>query len=136
MATMATMPKICDVMAYGAKGDGVTDDTAAIAKAIAACSGTGGIVRLPHGRTFLSTPFNLTSNINLAVEGVLIAPTKPDLSRWTVLPHFVLMVLLLVPSKSPLELSKEPTATPKRESGPISCMAVREGRARAMEVAR
>jgi hypothetical protein len=77
----------CDVMSHGAKGDGVAEDTAAITAAIAACS-RGGIVLLPYGHTFLSMPFNLTSNIVLAVEGTLIAPAKPDLSRWTTLPHF------------------------------------------------
>lgn len=79
---------ICDVLQHGGRGDGVTEDTTAIVAAIAACSSTGGTVLLQYGHTFLSMPFNLTSNIVLAVEGTLRAPAIPDLSRWTVLPHF------------------------------------------------
>eukprot|EP00729_Bicosta_minor_P027367 gene27367-4828_t len=82
----------CDVMQYGAKGDGLTEDTAAIQAAIAACdhgSTGGGIVVLPRGKTFLSYPFNMTGNdMVLSVEGTLLGPETPDLKRWTVLPHF------------------------------------------------
>ena len=79
-------------MQYGAKGDGLTEDTAAIQAAIAACdhgSTGGGIVVLPRGKTFLSYPFNMTGNdMVLSVEGTLLGPETPDLKRWTVLPHF------------------------------------------------
>ena len=84
----------CNVMKYGAKGDGVTEDTAAIQAAVAACGGGsggngGGTVVLPKGNTFLSYPFNVTgNNMVLRVEGRLIGPETPDLKRWTVLPHF------------------------------------------------
>ena len=80
---------VCNVMDHGAKGDGVSEDTAAIAAAVRACSGGGGgTVLLPEGGRFLSYPFNLTTNIHLAVRGVLLGPSVPDLARWPVLPHF------------------------------------------------
>jgi polygalacturonase len=58
----------CDARAYGAKGDGVAKDTAAIQAAIDACEREGGgTVRLTSG-TYLSAPIVLKSNINLHLE--------------------------------------------------------------------
>ena len=81
---------VCNVMDHGAKGDGVSEDTAAIAAAIRACSAGsgGGTVLLPRGGRFLSYPFNLTTNVHLAVRGTLLGPVVPDLARWPILPHF------------------------------------------------
>ena len=84
----STVPQqLCDPLQHGAKGDGTTDDTRAIAAAVAACRG-GGVVLLAAGRTFISGPFNLTSHQVLRVEGTLRAPAVPDLARWPRLPHF------------------------------------------------
>jgi polygalacturonase len=59
--------KICDVKAYGAKGDGTTKDTRAIQSAINACVAKGGgTVRLTAG-TFLTGPIVLKSHIRLEV---------------------------------------------------------------------
>ena len=57
----------CDVRAYGAKGDGVTKDTAAIQAAVDACAGKEGVVRLEHG-TFLSGMITLKSNVVLSID--------------------------------------------------------------------
>ena len=52
---------------YGAVGDGVTDCTAAISNAIAACNAAGGgTVSVPAGR-FLTGAIHLLSNVNLNV---------------------------------------------------------------------
>jgi polygalacturonase len=66
--THAHAARICDVTAYGAKGDGVTKDTHAIQGAIDACAAKGGgTVRLASG-TFLTGPIVLKSHITLEVD--------------------------------------------------------------------
>jgi polygalacturonase len=58
----------CDVRAYGAKGDGVAKDTAAIQSAIDDCERRGGgTVKLTAG-TYLSAPIVLKSNITLQLD--------------------------------------------------------------------
>jgi polygalacturonase len=58
----------CDPRAYGAKGDGVSKDTAAIQSAIDACERQGGgTVRLIAG-TYLSAPIVLKNNITLHLD--------------------------------------------------------------------
>lgn len=102
--------KVCNVMHYGAVGDGKTLDTLAIAAAIKDCgSHGGGNVVIPgpgasgappprpgpwavsardgaNQYRFLSAPFNLTSNIRFSVESgaTLLATTNATL--WPVLP--------------------------------------------------
>lgn len=68
-----TTPRSSDntylITSYGAKGDGVTDDAAAIQKAINACSEAGGgQVVVPAGKTFLCGPFKLASYVELHLE--------------------------------------------------------------------
>lgn len=64
--------KECDVRQYGAKGDGVTLDTAAIQKAIDSCAG-GGIVKLGGAPKFISAPLLLKSHITLQIaEGTTL----------------------------------------------------------------
>ncbi len=61
-------PTVCNPRAYGAKGDGVSKDTAAIQEAIDRCEQRGGgIVQLTSG-TYLSAPIVLKSNITLELE--------------------------------------------------------------------
>lgn len=59
---------VCDVRAFGAKGDGTTEDTRAIQRAMDACAAKGGgTVLLTHG-TFLTGPLVLKSHITLDIE--------------------------------------------------------------------
>ena len=68
-----TFPNVdCDITSYGGVGDGVTDNTAAFASAIADCvSKGGGRVVAPLGdaasTTYFTGPIELKSNINLYV---------------------------------------------------------------------
>ena len=59
--------KVCDVRAFGAKGDGVTKDTAAIQAAVDSCAQSGGVVELSSG-TYLSAPIVLKSRIMLQLD--------------------------------------------------------------------
>src|SRR5262245_8939379 len=79
MVGVAHAAKVCDVRAYGAKGDGTTKDTAAIQKAIDACAAekSGGTVKLSGG-TFVSGPIVLKSNITLDVEKGATLLGSPD----------------------------------------------------------
>jgi polygalacturonase len=66
--------KVCAVQQYGAKGDGVTLDTAAIQKAIDDCAASGGgVVRLAGAAKFVSAPVVLKSHITLEIaEGTTL----------------------------------------------------------------
>jgi polygalacturonase len=75
------LPKIPDVVfdvkKYGAVGDGVATDTAAIQSAIdAASKAGGGIVEIPAG-TYLSGPLHFASQINLRLDNGAILRMLP-----------------------------------------------------------
>lgn len=59
---------------FGAKGDGVANDTPAVRAAAAALAAAGGgTLYLPFGYTFLTGAFNLSSHAVLRVAGTLLA---------------------------------------------------------------
>ncbi len=80
---------VFNIADYGAVGDGVTKNTDAIKKTIAACAKAGGgTVWVPAGR-FLTGPIELKSNITLHVDGgarILFSQDASDYatvqSRW------------------------------------------------------
>ena len=68
----------CNPRDFGAKGDGIAKDTAAIQSAIDACAAKGGgTVRLTAG-TYLSAPIVLRSNITLELEKGATLLGSPD----------------------------------------------------------
>ena len=70
---------VYNVRDFGAKGDGVTDDAAAIQCAIDQCSQEGGgRVLLPRNHTFLSGPIELKSNVELYLEATATLKANPD----------------------------------------------------------
>lgn len=65
---------------FGAKGDGVADDTRALQAAVAAANANpnGGVIFLPRGTYLLRTPLTITrSRVVLRGEGVSTASCQP-----------------------------------------------------------
>ena len=87
-------PAALHVMDFGAKGDGKTDDTAAIQKAIDAASAVGGTqVTLPRGNFLIRGHLEVKEHVVL--KGVFAAPTARTQMLGT--------TLLAVESKGGLE---------------------------------
>lgn len=68
-----------DIVGFGAKGDGVTLNTQAIARAIAACTAAGGGRVLVPAGVFLTGAIHLKSNVELhvAADATLLFSTDP-----------------------------------------------------------
>ncbi len=70
---------IYDITRFGAVGDGVTNDAAAIQQAIDRCTAEGGgVVLVPRGHTFVCGPVQLKSNVELHVEATAVLKAHPD----------------------------------------------------------
>ena len=75
----ATAP-LCDVLEYGAVGDNATEDTAAVAAALADCGGRFGTVVLPAEHVFLLRPIRIPSRVTLRIDGDIAA--WRDIASW------------------------------------------------------
>lgn len=78
--TLSAYANVFDVRLYGATGNGVTDDTAAIQAAIdAAKAAGGGTVYMPLGTYPISTTLDMTGTayVNLIGDGMLASKIKP-----------------------------------------------------------
>ena len=79
VALHVTGQPLCDPIQLGAKGDGKTDDAAAIQKAIDQCSEQGGgIVFFSPGHTYLCGPVQLKSNVTLYLSPTSVLRANPD----------------------------------------------------------
>ena len=79
MALAGSAQNQYDILTFGAKGDGVTDDAVAIQKAIDRCSAEGGgVVLVPRNHVFLSGPVELKSNVELHLEATATLKANPD----------------------------------------------------------
>src|ERR1700733_7626294 len=78
LSLASTMAKTFNVLNFGAKGDGVTLDTAAIQRAIdaAAVSGANSRVLVPHGYKFLTGTLVLRGGVDFHLGGELIISTN------------------------------------------------------------
>jgi hypothetical protein len=65
----ADVPKSVSVKDYGAVGNGVVDDTAAILKALKAVGPSGGVVHLPAGAFKISNSLIVPAGVTLMGEG-------------------------------------------------------------------
>ncbi|MBR2290732.1 MAG: right-handed parallel beta-helix repeat-containing protein [Prevotella sp.] len=77
--TAVSAQTVYDVTAFGAKGDGITDDAVAIQQAIDRCSQEGGgRVLLPRNHIFMAGPIELKSNVELHLEATATLKANPD----------------------------------------------------------
>lgn len=89
IASCCAPSNVYDVTRYGAKGDGVTDDAAAIQKAIDKCNAAGGgQVLFPAGKTFLSGPVELKGDIDYHFEPNSVLLANPDESIYNMSAFF------------------------------------------------
>lgn len=70
---------IYNVLDFGAKGNGLSDDAAAIQGAINKCTEEGGgTVLFPRNHVFISGPIELKSNVNIHIDATSTLKANPD----------------------------------------------------------
>ena len=78
LATGCAQGGVYDVTRFGARGDGRTDDAAAIQRAVDAAAAKGGTVVFPAGRTFLCGPVELKGPVEYVLESGAVLLANPD----------------------------------------------------------
>ncbi|CAN8266403.1 unnamed protein product [Cochlearia groenlandica] len=78
---ISTHEGVFDILSFGAKGDGVSDDSKALVRAWkAACEVAGGKVEIPAGKYFMVKPVTFQGPCKeetvVQIEGGLVAPAK------------------------------------------------------------
>lgn len=84
MSTCSHSGDVYNVETYGAVGDGKTDSTASVQKAIDDCSAnSGGQVYFPPSKTFITGPVELKSNIDVHLSPNAVWKASDDYTRFT-----------------------------------------------------
>ncbi|KAL2233639.1 UNVERIFIED_CONTAM: Polygalacturonase [Sesamum indicum] len=83
--TYPTQSRVFNILSFGAKANGVSDDSKALLAAWkSACKVPGGVVAIPAGLKFLIKPVTLQGpcmpNLVLQIDGTLLAP--PKIGSW------------------------------------------------------
>ena len=71
-----------NVISYGARGDGSTDDVTAIQKAIDACSQQGGRVVFPSGYTFYTSSVEIKKDVEMHLEKGAVLKATSDIDGY------------------------------------------------------
>lgn len=69
-----------NILDYGAVGDGITVDTAAVQEALDCCRETGGTVLIPGGRTYIVGTLQIYSNTELHIESGAVLRQSSQIS--------------------------------------------------------
>jgi polygalacturonase len=81
-----------NVIDFGAIGNGVADDTIAVRSALAAAEQAGpSTVLFPSDHTFLTGAFNLSSDLILSVQGVILAYPGSEDGHYVLQPNFAFL---------------------------------------------
>jgi polygalacturonase len=81
ISAMMISAQTFDVRAFGAKGDGITNDRAAIQRAVDSCSRNGGTVLFPSGK-YLTGSIDLKSNVDLHLQRGSVILGSTDLRQY------------------------------------------------------
>ncbi len=90
---------VYDITGFGAVGDGVTDNTAAIQRAVDQCSQTGGRIIFPEG-IFLSGTVRLASDITIELTAKSVWMGLPDISAYPLIEPEILSRMDMVPRRA------------------------------------